>query len=142
MTPEELWNLYNADPAGTHARLGAQLEAAGYIPPVAPDPRVEEMYRDYELQQYDAMMASIVAANPDVNPNRLHAFIAVADGDIDQALAMYRHDTTQTLLDYNAVPAASQEPAIQPFDYKSAGLTPTEALHRAVEQAAAMKRRR
>ncbi|MGZ6570464.1 MAG: hypothetical protein ACXVHB_05955 [Solirubrobacteraceae bacterium] len=105
-------------------------------------------------------------ANKDLNPNRLHTYVSAANGDFTQAVAMYRADTAQVLADYGIDPAtatpqqqeaaaavaeqqAGGAPAVmgqgaggagapvptQP-DYRAEGLSPMDALHRAIEDAA------
>lgn len=142
------------------------------------DPRIAEMYASYqqerELAAYDATIAEIVAdpANADINPNRLHTFVAAADGDFQRALDMYRADVATVLQTYGIDPTTAtplqQEQAaeiagraqapgqIAPVappvvgagaggagapvptqrDYAAEGMSPQEALHRAIEDAA------
>lgn len=135
------------------------------------DPRLAEMYADWtrqrELQAYDAEIARIVndPTNADINPNRLHTFVAAADGDFTKALDMYRADVADVLTAYGIDPstatpqqqeAAAAEaqaaangappvmsagaggaPVPTQADYAAQGLTPTQALHKSIEDAAA-----
>lgn len=196
-----LWERIHQDPLGTFNALRDELVGLGYpvaeataaaeatineaqtSPTAEPqhtaaaaqeDPRVAEMYADWqrqrELAQYDATVEQIVndPANADINPNRYHTFVAAADGDFNRALEMYRADVATVLQTYGIDPATAtpqqQEQAAelaanqaapgappvisngngggaaapvptQP-DYAAEGISPTEALHKAIEDAA------
>jgi hypothetical protein len=195
-----LWERIHSDPLGTFNQLRDELVGLGY--PVAEatavaqatveentaapapesvaaaaqeDPRVAEMYADWqrqrELAAYDATIEDIVnrPENADINPNRLHTFVAAADGDFNRALEMYRADVATVLQTYGIDPetatAQQQEQAAelaagqvaapgappvisngsgggagapvptQP-DYAAEGISPQDALHKAIEDAA------
>lgn len=57
------------------------------------DPRVENVINWFEQQQaeqqYDAELARIQQAHPDVNADLFHPFVAAAEGDFDQAYQLY-----------------------------------------------------
>ena len=137
---DELWRAFQTDPVGTYEAIGHQLTQAGMRPD---DPRLAEMYDEFTRQRnlaaYDAEIERIISdpANGDINPNRLHTYVAAADGDFERAVQMYRADTAQIVADYRLAPV---EPA--PRDYRAEGLSPQEALHRAIEDATAARRGR
>jgi hypothetical protein len=169
----------------TQMATDAQVQAAQQPAPAAPmqtaaaqteDPRLAEMYADWtrqrELAAYDAAIEQIVndPANADINPNRLHIYVAAADGDFDQALVMYRADIANVLMSYGVDPTtatpqqvdaaadvaqqaqvAAAAPGAPPVmgggagapvpttpDYRAEGLSPQQALHKSIEDAAAM----
>jgi hypothetical protein len=138
---DELLAAFQADPAGAYAQIGAELEQAGYI--TRSDPRIDQMYADYQRQQelaaYDNAIAEVVSANPDVDPNRIHTYVAAAEGDFEQALQLYRADTARVLSTYSRVAAPAEDPAP---DYRALGMTPQQGLHAAIEQATRMAKRR
>lgn len=137
---ERLWNAFHTDPVGTYQAVGDQLAEAGLV--ATEDPRVAEMYADYQRQQelaaYDAEIEHIVndPANADINPNRFHAFVAAANGDFQAAVELYRADALQVMQDYTA---AGGDTTPAPRDYRAEGLSPVDALHRAIEDATAMR---
>ena len=159
-----------------------QYDAAQTAPPAPPtptqvaaaqteDPRVAEMYahwqQEQELRAYDAQIEAIVndPANADINPNRLHTFVAATDGDFQKALDMYRADVAAVLTTYGVDPStatpqqqdaaaaqaqAAQQQSAPPVvaagagspvpttpNYAAEGLTPQQALHKSIEDAAA-----
>lgn len=161
------YNAAQAAPApAQYAPAPAQVAAAQ-----TEDPRLAEMYAEWtqqkELAAYDAQIEAIVSdpANADINPNRLHTFVAAADGDFTKALDMYRADVANVLTTYgidpaNATPQQQDQAAsiaqgqqqqapptlsaggtgapvpTQP-NYAAEGLTPQQALHKSIEDAAA-----
>lgn len=137
---EQLWRSFQADPVGTYQAIGSELAEAGVLPD---DPRIAEMYADFEQQRnlaaYDAAIAEIVndPANADINPNRLHQFVAAADGDFGRALEMYRADTAEVLTTYGLDPGLSRGETAQPVPVDR---SPVDSLHRAIEEAARASR--
>ena len=104
---------YTLEQAEAGAQQAATDAGVGALTPAASDPRLDEMYeawqRDQQLQAYDARIAEIAndPRNADINPNRLHVFVAAADGDFDQALEMYRADIANVLTTYGIDPATA-----------------------------------
>jgi hypothetical protein len=88
-----------------------------------------------ELMAYDATVAEICAANPDIQEHRLHHYVAASNGDFDLAVEFYRSDTAQILREYGV--GEAQPPAAPADDYRG-----QEGLHQAIEQATAQMRRR
>jgi hypothetical protein len=127
-----LFDSYAADPVGTHQAISQELAQAGYQTQPE-DPRLAEMYADYqrnnELLAYDAEVERLAALNPDVNPNRLHTYIAAADGDFEAAVSMYRNDTAQALSDHTA----AEPPPTDPNWHRERGLTGQQGLHAAID---------
>jgi hypothetical protein len=144
---DRLWESFQTDPVGTYEAVTADMAAAGY--PVG-DPRVGEMYdawkSERELAAYDATIEAIVndPANADIDPNRLHTFVAAADGDFANALELYRADVARVLDTYGVngqgqtggfdhtapLPGETQRPPVE-------NLSPKDALHKAIEEASA-----
>jgi hypothetical protein len=143
---EALWNAFATDPAGTYQAVGEQLRDAGIQ---TTDPRLAEMYNDWQSQRdlaaYDQQVEAICATNPDIDPNLFHQSVAAANGDWDQAVQIYRANITRTLQRYGVDPtvatAATEQPMAAP-DYRAEGLTPEQSLHRAIEEATRAARRR
>jgi hypothetical protein len=108
----------------------------------ATDPRYEEMYAQWQQQQqltaYDSAIEQIVAANPDINPNRLHAFVAAAEGNWDKAVEMERADRAQILQDHGLQPIPEPDVPTDAYAARRAeGMSPEDALHAAVDDATA-----
>jgi hypothetical protein len=147
---EELWRAFQTDPVGTYERVGQELAAAGYV---AEDPRVAELYAAYTQQQelaaYDAAIQAIMddPTNADINPNRLHAFVAAADGDFNLALQLYRSDAGTILAAYGLAqpgqPGGFDAAAPLPVELQppAPDLSPRHSLHRAIEEATRAARR-
>jgi hypothetical protein len=105
--------------------------------------------------------------NADINPNRYHLYVSATGGDFEQALDLYRADVAQILTDYGIDPSqstaaqadaasqlatqgASAAPPVMgagaggagstmptQADYRAQGMSPQEALHKSIEDAAA-----
>jgi hypothetical protein len=153
---QQLWNAFQTDPVGTYEQLKQALTAEGYIAPEY-DPRVDEMYANWqhqsELKAYDAAIAEIVndPANADIDPNRLHVYVAAAEGDFDNAIELYREDAARALVGAQESLGLSDEqlqelrgqqpPAISGGAPALEGEgNATERLHRAIEEATARSR--
>lgn len=92
------------------------------------DPEIEELLqRERERQAaelYDAELARVQAAHPDIKPDLFHPFVAAAEGDFDAAYEQYREWDQQAQQTYgiqvpdpNAVtppPALGSESAAAP----------------------------
>ena len=78
------------------------------------DPRVEAMLNDWESTRlsdaYDSEMERITSANPDVEPDLFHPFVAGADGDFDVALEGYNVWSTQFAERFGRLPSESDIP--------------------------------
>jgi len=114
--------------------------------PAAPDPRVTEMYEAHQMAQYDATVAGIVNANPDIRAERFHQYVAAANGNWDLAVQMYRDDTQQVLEEYGRASGAAPLPGetFAPAGYApDPNASPKDNLNRAIEEAtrAALARR-
>lgn len=140
---ESFYNAFRTDPVGAYHEVQSQLEAAGVI--TTEDPRVAQMYdewsRQRDLAAYDAEVERIVSdpANSDINASRLALYVAASDGDFDEAVRLYRADAAQIMQDYAAL---RDDTTPTPRDYRAEGLSPRDALNRAIEDAAAMRRGR
>lgn len=153
-----------------------QPAAPAYDPSTMLSPEEVQAWRhEQELRAYDAAIEEITSRpeNADIDPNRLHTFVAAADGDFDEAIQRYRADTAQVLIQYGLDPstatpaqvdratqiaeseaaggappvvgndAGGATPSATPTvtDYAAQGLSPQQALHKAIEDAAAQTRR-
>ena len=124
----ELYEAFQQDPVGTYYGVRAQLEEAGYeleevaeqpiVPDTpapeapAPDPRLEEIYADYQARQqreaeaadqaeYNSLVDQVLADpdNAGINKQHFHQFVAAASEHTDDvnvmfanAIAAYRAD--------------------------------------------------
>lgn len=50
-----------------------------------------ELQQTYAEQQYDKDMNATIIANPDINPDHLHIWVAQANGNFEQAVQLYRN---------------------------------------------------
>lgn len=141
---DELWGAFQNDPVATYRAIGQQLGSAGY--PVG-DPRIDEMYgfmkeqqRQRDLEAYDAAVNAITSdpANADIEPDRLHTFVAAAEGNFERALSMYRQNELAAVQRHSAdLLAAGFSERQESRDY-----SPRDSLHKAIEEATEMSRRR
>lgn len=83
--------------------------------------------------QYERDMAATVAANPDINPNHLHIWVAQADGDWNQAVELYR----QYVADFITVPEGTPAPNVLGSDTGGAAPSnlPVAPKHQSMEDA-------
>lgn len=134
---------YAADVAEAYLR---GVVAADQAAPVS-DPRLDEMYADWQqnkqLTAYDQTIEQIVAANPDVDSNAFHVFVAAAEGNFDKAVSMYRADRAQILSDHGLQRVPQPGPAAMDYSAaRAAGhMTAQDELHRRIEEATAWAKR-
>lgn len=69
-----------------YAKTAREREAAAEVA------RTEQESLAQATALYDTWRADVLAKNPDVKENALHAYVFAADGDMDQGLANYRAD--------------------------------------------------
>jgi hypothetical protein len=88
-----------------------QLSAAQYAQ-LSPEDRafIDELKQLTAEQQYDKDMNAVIVANPDINPDHLHIWVAQANGDFDQAIQLYRNYTASFI----TAPQGEQAPAAVP----------------------------
>ena len=160
----DLWNAFQADPRGTYAAVGRQLESMGID--TAPegfhemrafiDATRAAQQEEAELAVYDATVDALLAQAPnqDIDKQSLHGFIAAAEGDYLRGIQLYRADEarrTEAAAEqlkrqlgwsddqFNAM-RRQAPPTAGGAGYERSG-DPTADLHRAIEAAAAMSRR-
>lgn len=106
--------------------------------PAAPstDPRIETVLSWFEQQQaeqqYDAELARIQQAYPDVNADLFHPFVAAAEGDFDQAYQLYSTYGQQWAA---ANAPAGEQPAAPPTLGDGQTAPPTEAQPKTIADA-------
>jgi len=158
-----LWNAFQTDPAGTYAAIGRQLESHGYSTRPADYDEMRSWYmqqrqatqEQQELAAYDATLDMILGQpeNADINRQRIHGFVAAADGDFDRAVQMYREDDARAQVqaaemvkrqlgwsdEQFQAAMRCQAPPVSggaASEYQPGVEDPRDALHRAIEIAA------
>lgn len=118
---ETLQSTLNADEVGT---LDQQAQAA--VSEL--DPRlaqvIEYVENQQNEQQYNTLMKQTVDANPDVNEQLLHTFVAAAGGHFPEAVAQYRAFMAQVQPAAAATPAPVAPPVMGSGDGGSPPNTP------------------
>jgi hypothetical protein len=90
-----LSTLQGQTPEEQQATVAAAVAPAADTPQFAQlDPETQaflnEQRQEAAIRQYDKDMAAVIEANPDIRPEHLHIWVAQADGDFNQAVALYR----------------------------------------------------
>lgn len=103
------------------------------------DPETQAFLQEQRMlsieAQYDKDMAATIAANPDINPDHLHIWVAQADGDFNQAVALYR----QYVSSFITTPPVEGEQAAPVLGSDTGGAAPSnipvEPKHQTMQQA-------
>lgn len=127
---QELWKDFHEDPDGTFVAVGAQLfgedkvaalqevlaaqAAAAEAPTSEPlDPRLQALLDEREQVEqktaYDAAVAQVKEAKPDLVEEWFHPFVVAAEGHMDEAVT--RYDQWLTSVQSRFAPAEEQAPA-------------------------------
>jgi hypothetical protein len=97
---------------------------------------LNEQRQESAERAYEKDLGATIAANPDINPDHLHIWVAQADGDFNKAVELYR----QYVADFIAAPAGetgATAPPVLGSDTGGAAASnmPVAPKHQTMEQA-------
>ena len=143
---DDLLRAFQADPVGTYNAVGAELSAAGYQ---TTDPGVAQMYADWQTQRelaaYDATVSrfapTTLTSTRTCFTNRWQPLTAIGT----RRSRCTAPTSPRLCCDTGSTQRARRRPSssnMPVHDYRAEGLSPQDALHRAIAEAASMARRR
>ena len=97
---------------------------------------LSELQQSYAEQQYEKDMNATIVANPDINPDHLHIWVAQANGDFNQAVQLYRDYTAGFIAAPPAEGGTSAVPVLgSDAGSAAASTTPTEKHYASMSEA-------